>query len=373
MKFNYIYKAQFLKSLTMISALLILASMQGVFLSIALIVKKAKNRASNIYLSLILILISLQLFFSWGGQTGLNNQIDVFPYWIFLSDLIIPPSLWFFLKHNSDGNFKFKLAHLWFFCPAAVEVLVNFFYRYTTSAGIYSFLNTMVRTKVWNFSTEELPLFATIFVLVVYSKKIIKLRKQFNGLSNPALRIHSFKIYFIFVLFCTLVLMWAALILFNIQLFHLIEIACTITLFIMGYTAYLRPAFFELPKLLYAKTSESGAFQNQDDESNFLRVRQLFEEGNLFSRSKLTLKELSDELKLSPKYVSYLINTYSCSNFNDFVNAYRVKDVLKRIPTERNKNLLGIAMDAGFNSKSTFNQAFKQHTGKSPSEFLHKQ
>jgi hypothetical protein len=39
----------------MISALLLMAAMQAVFLSLTLIVKKAKNRASNIYLSLILI------------------------------------------------------------------------------------------------------------------------------------------------------------------------------------------------------------------------------------------------------------------------------------------------------------------------------
>jgi AraC-like DNA-binding protein len=49
-----------------------------------------------------------------------------------------------------------------------------------------------------------------------------------------------------------------------------------------------------------------------------------------------------------------------------------VKEVIERManPSEKHKSLLGIALDAGFNSKSSFNQVFKQHTGKTPSEYL---
>lgn len=352
----------------MISVLLLMAATQGVLLSLALIVKKSKNRASNIYLSLILL--SLQLFFSWGGRTGFNNQKDVFPYWIFLSDLIIPPSLWFFLKHNSAINFKFRSKHLLLYVPAAIQILLEFFYKGPANSTFYSLIKAIVQSKFWYFSTQQLPLFATIAVLIIYSKKIIALSKQFKGVSNPSVRLHLIKMQVIFLLFCLLVLMWAALVLFDVQLFHLIEITCTVTLFIGGYVAYLRPAFFEVPRLFQAKNPGNSAFQNYDDDQQFLRLTKLFEDKAIFSRAKLTLKELADELKLSPKYVSYLINTYAGSNFNDFVNAYRVQDVLRRINIEKNKTLLGIAMDAGFNSKSTFNQAFKQHTGKSPSEFL---
>jgi transcriptional regulator GlxA family with amidase domain len=39
-------------------------------------------------------------------------------------------------------------------------------------------------------------------------------------------------------------------------------------------------------------------------------------------------------------------------------------------PATKYKSLLGIALDAGFNSKSSFNQVFKEHTGKTPSEYL---
>ncbi|WP_394353097.1 AraC family transcriptional regulator [Mucilaginibacter humi] len=49
-----------------------------------------------------------------------------------------------------------------------------------------------------------------------------------------------------------------------------------------------------------------------------------------------------------------------------------MNEVLRRIPLERHKTLVGIALDAGFSSRSTFQQVFRQHTGKQPSEFLPK-
>ncbi len=54
------------------------------------------------------------------------------------------------------------------------------------------------------------------------------------------------------------------------------------------------------------------------------------------------------------------------------MNEYRVNEFIERIQLPENKHLtlLGIAFDAGFNSKATFNRAFKKFTGKSPKEFL---
>ena len=57
--------------------------------------------------------------------------------------------------------------------------------------------------------------------------------------------------------------------------------------------------------------------------------------------------------------------------FYDFVNGYRVREVQRRIKAgeARALKMLALAMDAGFASKSTFNQAFKKHTSQTPSDF----
>jgi len=57
--------------------------------------------------------------------------------------------------------------------------------------------------------------------------------------------------------------------------------------------------------------------------------------------------------------------------FHDFVNGYRVREVQRRILAgdTRSIKMLALAMDAGFASKSAFNEAFKKHTSQTPSAF----
>ncbi|MFT3823367.1 MAG: helix-turn-helix domain-containing protein [Chitinophagaceae bacterium] len=353
------------------ATVLMVAAVQGLMLSVALITKRSNNRASNIYFSLILTLFSLELLFSWGGVTGYNNRDNAFPSWLLLSYLVLPPAIWFFFKHNTVIDFRFSPVHLLFFIPAILEITVGVLRRYATAPSVLSSAVIKLATsKAWFFYCEVLPLFATIIVLIIQAGRINAITKQFKAYSNPSVRRHIFKMHLVFSFFSILVLLWAVVTLFNNQLFIIVEAVFVAMFFVLGYVALFKPDLFEMPKLFLTKKKEPGEFPRYNDETEFLRLTSLFEHGKIYTRPKLTLKELSEELKLPGRYVSYLINTYACSGFNDFVNAYRVKEVLRRINNEKHKTLLGIAMDAGFNSKSTFNQVFKQVTGKSPSEYL---
>ena len=72
--------------------------------------------------------------------------------------------------------------------------------------------------------------------------------------------------------------------------------------------------------------------------------------------------------------LSELINNGIGLNFNDFINHYRVEDVKEKLKNgiHNQKTLLGIALDSGFNSKATFNRAFKKSTSLSPKDFVEK-
>ncbi|NJK95779.1 MAG: AraC family transcriptional regulator [Bacteroidales bacterium] len=87
---------------------------------------------------------------------------------------------------------------------------------------------------------------------------------------------------------------------------------------------------------------------------------------------KLTLNALAAELNISVNYLSQLINQYQGKNFYDFVNGFRIEEFKSRVLSPKNQHLtiLALAFDSGFNSKSSFNLAFKKHTGLTPSEFL---
>ena len=85
----------------------------------------------------------------------------------------------------------------------------------------------------------------------------------------------------------------------------------------------------------------------------------------------LTLPNLAERLDTTPHKLSEVLNTELGQTFYDFINKYRVDDVRRRLAESRSKNLnvLTVAMDAGFASKSTFNQVFKKQTGQTPSTY----
>ena len=92
---------------------------------------------------------------------------------------------------------------------------------------------------------------------------------------------------------------------------------------------------------------------------------------NPWKDSELTLADLATRLDSTPHKLSEVLNSEIGQTFYDFVNGYRVREVQRRIRAGEAKTLkmLALALDAGFASKSTFNQAFKKHTSQTPSDF----
>ncbi len=86
----------------------------------------------------------------------------------------------------------------------------------------------------------------------------------------------------------------------------------------------------------------------------------------------LKYSDLAAKLGISVRYLSRVLNEELGQSFNDFVNAYRIKEVQAQLLNKENGEytLLAIALDAGFNSKTSFNRIFKSHTGMTPTQFL---
>jgi AraC-like DNA-binding protein len=105
-------------------------------------------------------------------------------------------------------------------------------------------------------------------------------------------------------------------------------------------------------------------------EAGMQQLLRVMEEKQPYRNSLLTLQELADEMALSAHNLSEVINTQAGKNFYDFVNRYRVEEVMRRLQDPRYAHLtiLAIAEESGFNSKSTFNAFFRKATGLTPSQ-----
>lgn len=105
-----------------------------------------------------------------------------------------------------------------------------------------------------------------------------------------------------------------------------------------------------------------------------VKLSVLMQEKKTYTDPELTLEKLASLAKTPRHQLSEVLNQYLHQTFYQFINDYRIKEVLALLDQCRrqqvNPNILSLAYDAGFNSKSSFNQYFKKTTGYTPTEYL---
>ncbi|WP_161936905.1 helix-turn-helix domain-containing protein [Pseudoalteromonas sp. H105] len=115
------------------------------------------------------------------------------------------------------------------------------------------------------------------------------------------------------------------------------------------------------------KYARSGVNDN-DLERLGLKIETCITLNKLHLDPDLTLRKLSIETGISETLISQVLNTFFCLGFYDFINKLRI-DYAIELMKKSDDTLLIIAMDSGFNSRSTFNLAFKKHKSETPSQF----
>jgi AraC-like DNA-binding protein len=89
----------------------------------------------------------------------------------------------------------------------------------------------------------------------------------------------------------------------------------------------------------------------------------------LYQDAELSLGSLSRRIHENEHYVSQVINQELNCSFYEYVNARRIEHAKQLLIESPDQNVLDIALSVGFNAKSTFNSAFRRHTGITPREF----
>lgn len=126
------------------------------------------------------------------------------------------------------------------------------------------------------------------------------------------------------------------------------------------------------------KEDKSDSVDNFGNATNFNKKIQLINdymtENEPFLDPSLTVYDLSKQIGMPVKELSLLINHELNQHFFDFVNGFRIRKAMELLSDEKKKKftVLEILYDVGFNSKSSFNTAFKKYTKLTPTEYRKK-
>ena len=110
---------------------------------------------------------------------------------------------------------------------------------------------------------------------------------------------------------------------------------------------------------------------DQQYDQYLQKLQALMETDKPYLQPNINVERLAARLNISPKLLSNVINKKLKQNFFEMIRQYRIEEVRQRLTNEqyRQQSINDIMNDCGFNSKSVFNQSFKDAFGVTPSHY----
>jgi AraC-like DNA-binding protein len=131
-------------------------------------------------------------------------------------------------------------------------------------------------------------------------------------------------------------------------------------------------ALFSPLKVYHAGSKYSNSVLSEEQlEHICASLENLLKGEKLYLKPGLTIAEVAEKLKCSRHHLSQALNEHLKKSYPDYINQCRIDEAVQLLSSPLNAQfkIAAIAYDAGFNSLSTFNEVFKKHTGKTPSDF----
>jgi YesN/AraC family two-component response regulator len=181
-------------------------------------------------------------------------------------------------------------------------------------------------------------------------------------------------------------LMWICAILLNLNktlnpelfIYFPLRLSTTILLYWVGYQGFYYYSVMServvLRKAIAAEEKSSAHMDsvNENQESQFLLIKEYIKQNKRFLDPTFSLECLSSEMGISTSKLSQLIHKNSNCHFSDYINSLRVEKAKKYLIKSdyTSYTIVAIGLECGFNSKSAFYAAFKKFTNLTPSEFI---
>lgn len=333
--------------------------------------QKGRKRYSNkmlilYFISQIIVVGNNTIFFS--SPNLMNKYLYVYP-------IIFTWAPLFFLFFSSlmKPSFKLGMKHLSHFIPAAIIFIYLFFVYYSKDSSSknlniesISKIVFLYFRRVFNVQIISYNIASVIFFYLQQRKfKGEQPNQNKNFLFWTKISVFGFCIA-CFIVQISMFLVSKSMF-SSVDWYFVGNISFFLFFTVLFYVAILNPEAIVIvqEKNKNMPVNETEAKKIIDHLDNYMITKKPFKKPNL------SLKELSYETEIQERIISHIINEYKKQNFFDYINSFRVETAMELLSNPMNfqRTLFDILFDAGFNSKTTFNTAFKKYTGMTPSDF----
>lgn len=357
-----------MKSFEVLLEIIINAGIAQGFL-VALLFPKGENKVSAIMLRLLLIDLSLIVF---RIHYLMNDLFDILGSQFFLTGpfmLLLGPLLFFYLRSIVTPNARITSKDLKHFVVLAAYIVILLPVVLLGPESHYALLLKRVVGSPWLFLVLQFGYY------LVQTQRMLKVhRKNIEDKFSNVERLNVEWVRFVVWVFIIVLIF--------------ITIATPSLIHGVGFGVYRTTSatFFSLVLFFIAfkglkqrlpiestngLETRSTVTDNETVQKLKEKLLAYMEAEKPFLNPELTLTDLAQQLEISRNQLSQVINTGIGDNFYNFVNKFRVEEVKNLIRNDAKKKytILALASDAGFNSKSSFNNIFKRITGLTPSEY----
>lgn len=362
----------------------LLGSLQGFMLCLLFVSSKRFYRVSTRFLVLLIFAVSLTNFTNALNEMQLQKIYPIINVCASSWALLIPFGLYYFIQYLLFPAYKFKKSEYWLVLLSTLQIIYEIVEVIWYLIDPEHFANYGSITYSISRTLEVLGVVYCLIVIVLAFQKLRyyqhKVPTNQKHLQARGLRWLKKTMIAIGVLWGLWVVPLSFQLLTNYHSdswFHPLHLGMALIIYWQGYATYLYRDLWEAKGFDNAdiKTDKNQINKGQElsskTDEHYQNLLRLMNEDKLYQDPALSMSILAEKTGLSNGYLSQIINQKEGKNFSEFVNYYRVEEVKQKLNDSayNHYSILGIALEAGFKSKSTFNAVFKKVTGQTPSNF----
>jgi AraC-like DNA-binding protein len=150
---------------------------------------------------------------------------------------------------------------------------------------------------------------------------------------------------------------------------HIFSAYIAVIIYMTSFRVMRQSGFFKQASLIDPVKYKGSQIPEPQQASMLKHLQEIMTNEKPFLKSDFSLPDLAKQLGTTVHTLSQVINTGLGKSFFEMTAEYRVTEAKKLLKEKTNIKVEEIAEQVGYNSKSSFNIAFKKFTGQTPSEF----